>query len=140
MKPPDRNRTTSTPGMVDRVQPRRSSAEVTLEKKKRSDAANARAQAKRLAAVRVTEIESMQKKGNTTSTPNPKQPRKRPLTGASRDVSVLDRQSSKPLAQVTPSYTGGLLGLWTQRRFRKTTIECTRNEEEGRRAIRNQYD
>jgi hypothetical protein len=58
MRPPPRTRTTLTPGVVDLPAPRRSSEEVALEKKRKSEAANARAKAARLAAARVAEVES----------------------------------------------------------------------------------
>lgn len=93
MRPPARNRTTSTPGAVDLPAPRRSSEEVALEKKRKSDAAEARAKAIRLAAARVAEIENKalaaaKDKRSGTSTPGPKKSRKRP--GASTtDVSLL---------------------------------------------------
>jgi len=108
MERSDRKRTTLTPGMVDLPKKRRTSAEVALEKKKKNDVAAARARAKQLAAVQVAELESRmvaQDKGSSVNTLTPKQPHKRPATGASRDVSFSDRRSDKPFTQATrPRY------------------------------------
>ena len=57
MKPPAQNRTTSTPGVVDLPRPRRTTAEVTLEKKKKSDMAATKAETKRQVGVRLAELE-----------------------------------------------------------------------------------
>jgi len=104
MERSDRKRTTLTPGMVDLPKRRKTSAEVALEKKKKNDAATAKARAKRLAAVQVAELESQmvtaQDKGSSVNALVPKQSRKRPATGASRDVSFSDHRSDKLLTQV----------------------------------------
>lgn len=101
MKPPPRNRTTSTPGVIDLPASRRSSEEVALEKKRKSEVASARAKAMRLAAARVAEVESQalaaaHNKRNS-SKPPPKQSRKRPVASAT-EVSLSDDRSDKRLA------------------------------------------
>jgi len=101
--------------MVDRPPPRRSSAEVALDKKKKSDAANMRVEAKRLAAVRVAEIESQtlavaQKKGSKTNASGPKQSRKRPVTSTSRSVSFF-RSLIRYTTYSSHVLTGGLIRL-----------------------------
>ena len=94
MKPANRVRTTTTPGIVDLPRPRRSSKEVALEKKKKIDAVAAKAEAKRLAAAQVAEVESRattgQNKGAGTNRLGPKQQKKRPVTSVSREVSFSD--------------------------------------------------
>ena len=95
MKPPGRNRTTSAPGVVDLPAPRRSSKEVALEKKKKDEAAAAKAEAKRLAVARVVELESQAttgpNKGTRANKLGPKQPRIRPAMSASSKVSFFFR-------------------------------------------------
>ena len=94
MKPPDRpNRTTLRPGVVDlpASRPRRSPEEIALEKRKKHDAAAAKAETQRLAAARVAELEIQtpvvaRSKGRNTSALT-KQSRKRPTTDTTRDVS-----------------------------------------------------
>lgn len=105
MIPPGRNRTTSAPGLVDLPTPRRPSKEVALERKKKDDAAATKAEAKRLAAARVAELESSQaiaalsKKARTNQL-GPKQARKRPVMSTSlRDVSFCDHRSDDRFAQ-----------------------------------------
>jgi len=91
MKPPSRNRTTSAPGLVDLPTPRRSSKEVVLEKKKKNDAATAKAEAKRLAAAQVADLENQPiagpNKGTRTNQLGPKRPKKRPAMSAGIEVS-----------------------------------------------------
>lgn len=93
MKPPPRNRTTSTPGTVDLPAPCRSSKEVALEKKRKNEAANARVKAARLAAAWVAEVESQalaaaRDKSSSTGVSRPKQTCKR-LGASVIDVSLL---------------------------------------------------
>jgi len=94
MQRSDRKRTTLTPGVVDLPKPWRTNAEVALEKKKKNDAAAVKAESKRLAAVRVAELERQvaiaQREGSGVNALIPKQLRKRPATIASRDVSFSD--------------------------------------------------
>jgi hypothetical protein len=103
MRRSDRNRTTLTPGVVDLPKPRQTSTEVALEKKKKSDAATAKAEAMQLAAVRVAELER-----RTATTHGErltrKQPRKQPAMSASRDVSFSDRRSDKPHSSHIPRH------------------------------------
>ena len=82
MQRSDRNRTTLTPGLVDAPKARRSSQEVALEKKTKKDAATAKAEAKRLAAVRVAELEKeaiARNKGSGAGNPGSKRSHKRPV-------------------------------------------------------------
>ena len=106
MQRSDRNRTTLTPSLVDLPKPRRSSQEVALEKKTKMEAANAKAEAKRLAVIRVTELEKgviAWKKGSGASTPGSKQSRKRPVTTASReDVSFPIADQIRPPLNLDP--------------------------------------
>lgn len=91
MQRSDRKRTTLTPGVVDLPRARRTSAEVTLEKKKKNDAATKKAKARHLAEVRVTELEKQaaaaRNDGSGANALASKQLRKRPATSTSRDVS-----------------------------------------------------
>lgn len=100
MKRSNRKRTTLTPGVVDLPKPRRSTTEVALEKKKKDDVANVKAEAKRLAATQVAELEKQavaaRNEGSSINALTRKQPRKRPGASASKDVShpIIDRISS----------------------------------------------
>ena len=109
MIPPDRNRTTSTPGVVDLPAPRRTTAEVTLERKKKAAAANARVEAKRLAEAQVAEVESRavvaQKKGSGVNGLGPKRSHKRPASNASLLITNLIAH----LLKLRTSDTGGFL-------------------------------
>ena len=120
MERSQRNRTTLNPGVVDLPKSRRTSAEVARERKKKSDDAAAKAEAKRSAAARVAALErqaaTKQNKGSGVITLTSKQPRKRPVTGGtSKDVSFpITNQISHSLKPHAPD-TGSFLKLWTHR-------------------------
>ena len=89
MQRSNRRRTTLTPGTVDLPRTRRTSAEVTLEKKKKDDAATKKAKARHLAEVRVAELERQAVLAQDGASSGSKRLRKQQAMSASRDVSFL---------------------------------------------------
>jgi hypothetical protein len=88
----NRKRTTLTPGVVDLPRARRTTAEVSLEKKKKTDAATKKSEAKRLAAIQVAELEKQSVASrieeSSVDAPATKRSNKRPVARtASKDVS-----------------------------------------------------
>lgn len=118
MQRSNRKRTTLTPGVVDLPRARRSSAEVSLEKKKKSDAATKKAEAKRLAAARVAELEKQAVMMATT-----KKSHTRPLGQASKEVSfpIVDQIGDWP----------DLIPLDISCFLDEASVQCSWKEEEG---------
>lgn len=101
MQCPNRKCTTLTPGVVDLPRARRSTAEVSLERKKKTDAATKKAEAKQLAMVRVAELEKTTKvrnKGSSADAPATKKSHKQPVHRASKEVSfpIIDQSGNWP--------------------------------------------